>query len=126
MFSVNVVFDVRRATDGDVSFPGLMILDTACQRTCCGAAWAFSHTSILRAQDLLVYRAPCADAFQFGSGDPVKAKHRLYMPAGIGEADLVIGAGVLEANIPLLAPNQLLDELAWCLTCLGLLPHSPS
>ena len=111
MFSVNVVFDVRHAADGDMDYPGLMILDTACQRTCCGTAWATSHASLLRAQDLLVYRAPCTDAFQFGSGDPVKAKHRLYMPAGIGETDLVIGAGVLEANIPLLASNQLLDEL---------------
>ena len=63
--------------------------------------------------------APCTDAFQFGSGDPVKAKHRLYMPAGVGEADLVIGAGVLEANIPLLASNQLLDELGMAFTKLG-------
>ena len=115
MFSVDVVFDVRHATDGDVNFPGLMILDTACQRTCCGTTWATSHASLLRAQDLLVYRAPCTNAFQFGSGDPVRAKHRLYMPAGIGEADLVIGAGVLEANIPLLASNQLLDELGFVL-----------
>ena len=111
MFSINVVFDVRRATDGDVDFSGLMILDTACQRTCCGSLWATSHASLLRAQDLPVYRAPCTDAFQFGSGDPVKAKHRLYMPAGIGGTDLAIGAGVLEANIPLLASNQLLDQL---------------
>ena len=33
------------------------------------------------------------------------------MPAGIGGTDLVIGAGVLEANIPMLASNQLLDQL---------------
>ena len=37
------------------------------------------------------------------------------MPAGIGEADLVIGAGVLDANIPLLASNKLLDELGMVL-----------
>ena len=115
MFSVNVVFNVQHATDGDADFPGLMILDTACQRACCGTAWASSHTSFLRDRDLLVYRASCADAFQFGSGDPVKAKRRLCTPAGVGEADLVIGAGALEAKIPLLAPNQLLDELGMVL-----------
>ena len=112
---MNVVFDARHAPGGDVGSPDLMVLDTACQRTCCGTAWASSHASLVRAQDLLVYRAPCTDAFQFGSGGPGRAKHRLYMPAGVGEADLVIGASVLEANIPLLASNQLLDELGMVL-----------
>ena len=92
-----------------------MILDTACQGTCCGVNWASAHTSSLRDRDLQVYRAVCSDAFQFGSGDPVKARHRLYMPAGIGQADLIIGAKVLEANIPLLASNVLLENLGMVL-----------
>ena len=48
MFTVNVVFDVRRAPGGDLGFPDMMILDTACQRTCCGVNWASAHTSSLR------------------------------------------------------------------------------
>ena len=103
MFSLNVVFDARRAPGGDLDFPGLMVLGTACQRTAVvphGPPHS-SQTALPRSRDLLVYRDTCADA------------RRVYMPAGVGGADLVIGAGagVLEANIPLLASNQLLDDL---------------
>ena len=100
----------------DSNFLGLMVLDTACQRTFCRKEWALGHEERLKADDNLApAKTDCTDAFQFGSGKPLSALHRAYFPCGIGGTDVAIGAGVLEAQIPLLASNQLLDLLGMVL-----------
>ncbi|CAE7350990.1 GIP [Symbiodinium sp. KB8] len=116
MFEVNVVFKVQDHP-GDVGpdFSELMVLDTACQRTCCGKDWEKTFYDQLGKRGLRAYQAPCADAFQFGRGEPLKAARRAYMPMGIGGKNLLLGAGVVEAKVPLLASNKLLDQLGMVL-----------
>ncbi|CAE7834550.1 RE1 [Symbiodinium sp. CCMP2592] len=114
-FSVNVVFEVRDAPTGTDRFGKVMILDTACQRTCCGLEWEAQHTLDLVPHGLQTHHVDVTDAFQFGSGPPLVAKGRSYVPAGIGGASLIFGAGVLDAKIPLLASNKLLESLGMIL-----------
>ncbi|CAE7840841.1 RE2 [Symbiodinium necroappetens] len=115
MFQVNVVFGVQARSMHEPSFRGMMILDTACQRTCCGTRWLAEQAALLDEQALQWHSAPLQDVFQFGSGPPLKAKQRAYLPVGIGGVDLLIGAGALEVEIPLLASNRLLDALGMVL-----------
>ncbi|CAE7750496.1 RE2 [Symbiodinium sp. CCMP2592] len=117
MFQVNVVFEVQagKLRDPDPDFQDLMILDTACQRTCCGKGWLASFSTLLEKFGLQCHRTPFRDAFQFGAGKPVVADHRSYLPVGIGGTNLLIGAGALGVEIPLLASNGLLDDLGMIL-----------
>ncbi|CAE7209411.1 unnamed protein product [Symbiodinium sp. CCMP2592] len=114
-FSVNVVFEVHDAPTGTDRFGKMMILDTACQRTCCGIGWEAQHSLDLTPHGLQTHHVDVTDAFQFGSGPPLVAKSRSYVPAGIGGASLIFGAGVLDAKIPLLASNKLLESLGMIL-----------
>ena len=114
-FQVNVVYRIQAEPGHDADFSQLMILDTACQRTCCGTAWEESHDRWLREHRLRPHHISCSDAFQFGRGDPLKAARRTYIPAGIGGTNMIFGAGVVDAKVPLLASNKLLDQLGMIL-----------
>ncbi|CAE7223119.1 LZTR1 [Symbiodinium necroappetens] len=115
VFQINVVFDIQADVPLEPGFQDLMILDTACQRTCCGLDWAKEHTERLLDFGLKPRTIACADAFQFGAGRPITARTRTYFPTGLGGADLLIAAGTLDAKIPLLASNRLLDALGMVL-----------
>ena len=117
MFQVNVVFGVQARSMHEPSFRGMMILDTACQRTCCGTRWLAEQAALLDEQALQWHSVPLQDVFQFGSGPPLKAKQRAYLPVGIGGMDLLIGAGALDVEIPLLASNRQLMLWVWFLIC---------
>ena len=69
---------------------GFMILDTACQRMCCGTQ---------------------CEAFQLGRGQPIYAKDRVYMPVSLGGCLFLIGSSVVDTSIPLLASNTFLEQL---------------
>ena len=89
-----------------------MILDTACQRTCCGVDWETQHNLVLAEHGLQTHHVDVSDAFQFDIGPPLVAKTRSYVPAG---ADLILATGALDAKIPLLASNKFLDSLGMVL-----------
>ena len=53
------------------SMAGLMVLDTACQRTVCGREWMAQHAQALQDSRLQPHSVSCAEAFQFGRGQPI-------------------------------------------------------
>ncbi|CAE7665208.1 GIP [Symbiodinium sp. CCMP2592] len=77
--------------------------------------WEKEHGQELRKHGLCSYQVPCTDAFQFGSGGPLKAARRSYLPIGLGGTNLIVGAGAVDAKVPLLASNRLLDQLGMVL-----------
>ena len=114
-FQVNVVYTTQDVAHNS-GFVGYMVLDTACQRTCCGRRWLQEHGALLAAHDLDMVKADCRDQFQFGKGEPVHADHRAYVPAVLDDGSaFCFGAGVLDAGIPLLASNPLLKALGMVL-----------
>ena len=100
-----------------------MILDTACQRTCCGTGWLASHTKILHHHRLKTKSVETTEMFQFGSGNPMQALHRVYMPSRLGRADVLLGACVSDTEIPLLASNTLLHKLGMVLDLPSMTAH---
>ena len=90
---------------------GLMVLDTACQRTCCGTEWMSKHVGMLSQFRLHPHSVPTSEAFQFGRGQPITARCRVYLPAVIGGVHMLLGASVVDTPIPLLASNTLLELL---------------
>ena len=89
-----------------------MVLDTACQRTCCGRRWLQEHQDFLADYELKTIKVDCRDQFQFGKGDRIPAEYRAYVPAILDDGSLFyFGADVLNAGVPLLASNPLLKAL---------------
>ena len=97
-----------------IDFSGYMVLDTACQRSCCGTLWMNTHTKILDKFHLKTKTIPTIDVFQFGSGGPKKALYRTYMPTALEGQEtqgLLLGVSVVQAEVPFLASNTLLEKL---------------
>lgn len=117
MFTVNMVsnvraFEVHEVMHDSTPFLAYMILDSACQRTCCGTSWYEQHVSELLNMKMKPKEIKCADVFQFGKGKPVQAECRAYLPVGFnGKVTALIGTGVLQAQVPLLGSHELLDQL---------------
>ena len=81
-----------------IDFSGYMVLDTACQRSCCGTLWMNTHTKILDKFHLKTKTIPTIDVFQFGSGGPKKALYRTYMPTALEGQEtqgLLLGVSVV-------------------------------
>ena len=93
-------------------FVGKLIVDSGCQRNCCGPDWHEQHARMLREHGLQVHKVPCNDVFQFGKGEPLTAKFRSYIPTGMAyDKCFLLGVAVVDADVPLLGSHQLLDEL---------------
>ena len=92
-------------------FVGKMILDSACQRTCCGLSWFEAHAQQLQQLRLQHKEVRTKDVFQFGLGEPTSAIHRAYLLSSIGGKPMLLATAVLDANIPLLGSNKLLERL---------------
>ena len=89
-----------------------MVLDTACQRTCCDRRWLRERRDLLDVCGLETKKVDCRDWFEFGKGDPLPVDHRACVPAVLDNgSSFFFGAGVLDAGIPLLASNPLLKAL---------------
>ena len=115
-YNVNVVFAAQTVNDLGSKFTGYMVLDTACQRNCCGRNWISDHNNLLLGHGIEIIKADVRDKFQFGKGDPVTADYRACIPASLGSGKpLFIGAGVVDADVPLLASNVLLKALGMVL-----------
>eukprot|EP00435_Cladocopium_sp_Y103_P063501 s670_g25.t1 len=111
-----MMFSENNAVSHDVMFmggslAGLMVLDTACQRMVCGRDWMNHHAENLAHYRLHPHSVPTAEAFQFGRGQPITARSRVYFPSVIGDVNLLLGASVVDTAIPLLASNTLLETL---------------
>ena len=87
------------------SLQGMMVIDTACQRTCAGLQWLDGYSTLLQQHRLCCKRITAPEAFQFGRGDPIEARHRVYLPACFDDHLLLIGASAVDTGIPLLASN---------------------
>ena len=119
MFSVKMVQHVHRAphdvcevsVSGPQDFAGYLVLDTGCQRMCCGQEWFQAHVERLREFDLHPKMVHFPDSFQFGKGAPTHASMKMYTPACIAGVPLLLGASVLPETVPLLASNSLLTSL---------------
>ena len=115
IFSVGMIhnMDIHHAfTAAHVDvFAGFLVLDSGCQRTCCGKQWMNAHLTKLKQFDLLPYSVKAEDVFQFGKGSPSKSSTRTFLPSGVGGEPFLLGTCVLEENIPCLGSNSLLTQL---------------
>ena len=106
---------------------GYIIIDTACQRTCCGVKWLNLHDQLLRSRNLSSKTISVNDHFQFGAGGVQLANQRAYIPIGLQgtkQQGLLFGAGVLELSLPLLASNTLLDMLGSVINLVDMKLHA--
>ena len=110
LFSVNAVFSVSDERPHHLdSLRNYMVLDTACQRSCAGMDWYQGYKQTLKDYKLNPLELPIKDNFMFGDGKPRQAVCRAYLPIGLAhQHDLLLGTGILEANIPLLASHDAL------------------
>ena len=92
---------------------GFLVLDSACQRTCCGERWYHAHTKQLsKKYQLMPKEISCEDVFQFGKGSPQTAEFRSYLPSCVdGQKPFLLAAAVLQTGIPLLGSSKLLQRL---------------
>ena len=89
-----------------------MIVDTGCQRTCCGKDWLDAHLRLLQEQHgLLPKMVSQHDEFHFGKGEPSISSGKAYLPSAISGVPLLLDTSVLEDRAPFLASNSLLTQL---------------
>ena len=110
-------FEVLLNNDALAGLAGLMIIDTACQRMCCGQSWLHSHQQLLAQRRLCCKTITAPEAFQFGAGDPITAKDRVYIPVCLDGHYMLVGASSVAANIPLLASNTFLESMHAVIDC---------
>ena len=89
-----------------------MIVDTGCQRTCCGKDWLDAHLRLLQEQHgLLPKMVSQHDEFQFKKGEPSISTDKVYLSSAISGVPLLLRTSVLEDRVPFLASNSLLTQL---------------
>ena len=124
MFQCNmVVVPQQKINDVFISstddLVGFLVLDSACQRTCCGERWYHAHTKQLsKKYQLMSKEISCEDVFQFGKGSPQTAEFRSYLPFCIdGPQPFLLAAAVLKTGIPLWGQVSYFNDLAPYSTC---------
>ncbi|CAJ1448531.1 unnamed protein product [Effrenium voratum] len=90
---------------------GYMILDTACQRTCAGIAWANAQRTKLKQFGLAPIEITRHETFEFGSGQPIVSDTLMYLPSLLDNHMCLIGTCILPSKIPLLASRPLMASL---------------
>ena len=96
-----------------IDFAGYMILDTACQRSCCSREWLDVHSKILHNYHMDAKIISASDTFQFGAGPPKTSKQRAYFPVSFHGQDtqgIILGASIVDAKIPFLASRLVLER----------------
>lgn len=88
-----------------------MIIDSACQRNCCGQEWFDHHVEYLKSYGMIPKITECHETYQFGKGSPTVATKKAYLPCIIGGQPLLLGVALLPEKIPFLGSNSLLDML---------------
>ena len=90
---------------------GYMVIDTACQRSCCGEAWCDSQVDVLAEFGLKPMMSTCHETFQFGAGKPKISTRQMTFPAAVGEECFLLGTNIVKASIPFLGSLTTLQEL---------------
>ena len=96
-------------------FTKVMVLDTACQKSCCSTAWLDSKKTSLAEINLRVRTTPCREPFEFGHGPTQYSHEHVQIPVCFDEGEknmMLIGASVISTtnNIPFLASNDLMTN----------------
>ena len=98
-----------------------MILDTACQRSCCGKLWYQHHERLLKQIEfdkgisLPTFLHHQRELFQFGAGDPQVSSELAHFPMGVQDQCCYLGASILEAGIPFLGSLSMMSKLGFIL-----------
>ena len=108
-FHVWVVFGMGSS---DVN-PSLdyMILDTACQRTCCGSTWFYAFQNRMNEHGIPIHLKCQNEKFMFGAGSPLISHELALLPACIHGNLVRLAASILDTNIPLLGSLPLFRRL---------------
>ena len=96
---------------GPEGYKGFIVLDTGCQRTCCGERWYRAHSQFLSNFNLKPSEFEMHESFKFGKGTPSISTSKVYFPSSVQGIPLLLAASVLKEDIPFLASNSLITEL---------------
>ena len=88
-----------------------MIIDTACQQSCCGKTWASLQAEHFESFRLKIHHEASSERFQFGAGPPIVSLEKIWMPSSIQGCCVLFGVDVIDANIPFLGSLRLLKRL---------------
>ena len=100
---------------GIASFEHHLVLDTACQKTCCSSVWLRNYADYINKHHLQPWCIDSREPFEFGHGPTqFSNKHAFLFTCfdGLLEHSCIIGASVIPTtnDIPLLGSNNLLRE----------------
>ena len=98
------------------SFKNYMVLDTACQRTCCSTKWFDEWSKKAIKGHLQAKTTPNREPFEFGHGPPQYSHLHAYIPVGFDyhlNSICLIGTCVINTtnDIPLLGSHDLLKKM---------------
>ena len=102
-----------------------VVLDTACQKSCCSSQWMEHYQSILSNHRMKVKFTEKKEPFEFGHGPTQFSDHHAYMPVcfdGTASTTCLLGAYVIPNtnDIPFLGSHSLMQKLQMVLD----LPHN--
>ena len=102
-----------------------VVLDTACQKSCCSSQWMEHYQSILSNHRMKVKFTKKKEPFEFGHGPTQFSDHHAYMPVcfdGTASTTCLLGAYVIPNtnDIPFLGSHSLMQKLQMALD----LPHN--
>ena len=97
------------------NFSHYLVLDTACQRTCCSTTWLQCWEEHVHHLRLKPKTTSSHEPFEFGHGPPQYSKLHAYLPCCFDSSPstcCLLGTSVLDTanDIPLLGSNVLLKE----------------
>lgn len=91
-----------------------LVLDTACQRTCCSSAWFDAWSTKAAEHRMMAKLTPCQEPFEFGRGPLQYSSHHVLLPAVfvVGGSPCLLGTSIIKStnDIPLLGSNDLLEN----------------
>ena len=93
-----------------------VVLDTACQKSCCSSQWMEHYQNILTNHRMKVKFAKKREPFEFGHGPTQFSDHHAYMPVcfdGSSSTTCLLGAYVIPNtnDIPFLGSHSLMQKL---------------
>ena len=92
-----------------------LIMDTACQKTCCSNTWLDRWTQHVKQYHFRPKLTPSREPFEFGHGPLQYSTHHAFLPCGFTSDEssfCLLGTSVLTTSndIPLLGSNTLLKD----------------
>lgn len=98
------------------SFKEYMVLDTACQRTCCSTRWFQEWSKLTKQYGMHAKKSQSQEPFEFGHGPTQYSHMHAYLPANFdhnNSTPCLSGAQVINAtnDIPLLGSCDLMKKM---------------